>query len=91
NFIAFLYFYSTLKGSLESSGTIDNGIVVIDYPVSSMDNDALFIISILIRELFEDVCNERGTLHSSLYCRTTLIFTKKFLLHMDCRGHCVIK
>lgn len=62
NFIAFLYFYSTLKGSLESSGTIDNGIVVIDDPVSSMDNDALFIISILIRELFEDVCNERGNI-----------------------------
>ena len=62
NFIAFLYFSSTLKGSLESSGTIDNGIVVIDDPVSSMDNDALFIISILIRELFEDVCNERGNI-----------------------------
>ena len=63
NFIAFLYFYqlvrgngkvgsSTTYGSLESApegADTRDKIVVIDDPVSSMDSNALFIVSSIVR------------------------------------------
>lgn len=51
NFITFLYFYSLLNGSLESSGGVTPQVVVIDDPVSSMDSDTMFIVSNLIHSL----------------------------------------
>lgn len=54
NFIAFLYYYHLVKGSLNSEAVKDK-IVVIDDPVSSMDSGALFIVSALVREMIE-VC-----------------------------------
>ncbi len=53
NFIAFLYFYELVKGTLSSNGFMMPKIVVIDDPVSSMDSSALFIVSALVREMVE--------------------------------------
>lgn len=50
NFIAFLYFYHEVKGSI-SSETPKDKIVVIDDPVSSMDSSTLFIVGTLVREM----------------------------------------
>ena len=47
HFLAFLYFYNLLKGQRTYQ------IVVIDDPVSSLDESALFVISSLIREMIE--------------------------------------
>lgn len=57
NFIAFVYFYSLIKGSTDKNTLSKNKIVVIDDPVSSMDGDSLFIISSIIRELIETTLN----------------------------------
>lgn len=54
-FVTFLYFYNLLSGSLDEEGITSNRVVVFDDPVSSLDSDVLFIVSTLIRELFEDV------------------------------------
>lgn len=54
NFIAYLYYYHLVKGSLSSKAVKDK-IVAIDDPVSSMDSGALFIVSALVREIIE-VC-----------------------------------
>lgn len=54
-FISFLYFYHLLKGSLIQSGITTDRVVVIDDPVSSLDADILFIVSTLIRSLFDEV------------------------------------
>ena len=51
NFIAFLYFYELVKGTLSSDGSMLPKIVVIDDPVSSMDSNSLFIVSALVREM----------------------------------------
>lgn len=51
NFIAFLYFYHTVMGSQSDDGRIDDKIVVIDDPVSSMDENTFFYVSALIREM----------------------------------------
>ena len=51
NFIAFLYFYFLIQGSLDQTEDPRNKIVVIDDPVSSMDSGAMFIVAAHIREL----------------------------------------
>lgn len=56
NFIAFLYFYHVVRGSLDDSGMRKDKIVVIDDPVSSMDSNALFIISALVRDMIQ-ICH----------------------------------
>lgn len=54
NFIAFLYFYHRVRGSMNSE-ELKEKIVVIDDPVSSMDSTALFIVSAIVREMI-NVC-----------------------------------
>lgn len=49
NFLAFLYFYNLINGNFSKTKINDEKIVVIDDPISSLDNDTLFIISSLIR------------------------------------------
>ncbi|TKD34385.1 AAA family ATPase [Azotobacter chroococcum] len=54
-FVTFLYFYHLLKGSDSESGVSTDRVVVFDDPVSSLDSDILFIVSSLIKALFEEV------------------------------------
>ena len=60
-FVTFLYFYHLLKGSDSDSGMTTDRIVVFDDPVSSLDSDILFIVSSLIKGLFDEV--RAGTGH----------------------------
>ena len=53
NFICFLYFYFSIFGSFNETKELQDRVIVIDDPVSSMDSDAVFIISYLIRHLIE--------------------------------------
>ena len=55
SFVCFLYFYYLLKGSESESGTATDRIVVFDDPVSSLDCEVLFIVSSLIKGLFDEV------------------------------------
>jgi len=59
-FITFLYFYHLLKGSETESGMTTDRVVVIDDPVSSLDSDILFIVSSLIKGLFDEVRSDNG-------------------------------
>jgi wobble nucleotide-excising tRNase len=60
-FVTFLYFYHLLKGSESEAGITTDRIVVFDDPVSSLDSDILFIVSSLIKGLFDEV--RAGTGH----------------------------
>ncbi|MDV6341805.1 AAA family ATPase [Nitrosomonas sp. Is24] len=60
-FVTFLYFYHRLKGSESEVGMSTDRIVVFDDPVSSLDSDILFIVSSLIKGLFDEV--RAGTGH----------------------------
>lgn len=51
NFLTFLYFYNLINGSISNSGIINKKIIVLDDPVSSLDNEILFIVSSLIRNI----------------------------------------
>lgn len=54
-FVTSLYFYHLLKGSDSDSGMTTDRIVVFDDPVSSLDSDILFIVSSLIKGIFDEV------------------------------------
>lgn len=61
NFISFLYFYQLCLGTdnLHNNGS-KKKIIVIDDPVSSLDSQALFIITTLVRELITRKSNSNS-------------------------------
>ena len=60
-FVTFLYFYHLSKGSDSESGITNDRVVVFDDPVSSLDSEILFVVSSLIKGIFEEV--RAGTGH----------------------------
>lgn len=52
-FVTFLYFYHLIRGSVSESGMTSDRVIVFDDPVSSLDSDILFIVSSLIKRVFE--------------------------------------
>ena len=69
HFLSFLYFYSQVKGC-NPDGTRKDKIVVIDDPVSSLDGNALFIISSIVREMIEICYNSCSHLISHVLLKT---------------------
>ena len=79
NFIAFLYFYQLVRGNGKVGNTTTHGslegtpegadtrdkIVVIDDPVSSMDSNALFIVSSIVRGMIGVCYNNTCLLYTS--------------------------
>jgi len=54
SFVTFLYFYCLINGTLSESSNVDDRVIVFDDPVSSLDNDVLFVVSSLIRKVIND-------------------------------------
>jgi wobble nucleotide-excising tRNase len=52
-FITFLYYLEICKGTLDKHSTIDinNRIIIIDDPISSLDSNILFAVSVLIKNI----------------------------------------
>jgi wobble nucleotide-excising tRNase len=76
-FVTFLYFYHLLKGSDSESGMTTNRVVVFDNPVSSLDGDVTFIVSSLIKGLFEDVRSGTG------YIKQIFVLTHNVYFHKE--------
>ena len=77
NFITFLYFYYLLKGSQEESGVNLDKVVVFDDPISSLDNEVLFIVSSLIRELYNGVRENIGSIKQIIVLTHNIYFHKE--------------
>lgn len=83
-FITFLYFYHLIKGSHTESGINQNCIIVIDDPISSLDNEVLFIVSNLIRKLYVEMDNQTSIIKQiiilthNIYFYKEITFGKKF-------------
>ena len=77
SFITFLYFYYLLKGSESASGMTTDRIVVFDDPVSSLDSDILFIVSGLIKGLFDDVRKNKGNIKQIFVLTHNVYFHKE--------------
>lgn len=83
-FITFLYFYHLIKGSHTESGINQNCIIVIDDPISSLDNEILFIVSNLIRKLYLEMDDANSNIKQiiilthNIYFYKEITFGKKF-------------
>lgn len=76
-FVTFLYFYHLLKGGHSESGTTTDRIVVFDDPVSSLDSDILFVVSSLIKGLFDEVKSGKGQI------KQVFVFTHNVYFHKE--------
>lgn len=83
SFVTFLYFFHLLKGS-ESGKTTDR-VVVFDDPVSSMDSDVLFIVSSLIKSLFDPVRKNTGDIRQ-IFVLTHNVYFYKEVTYTSNRG-----
>lgn len=82
-FITFLYFYHLLKGSETESGMTTNRVVVFDDPVSSLDSDVLFIVSNLIKGIFEEVRSGSGQIKQVFVMTHNVYFHKEVSFRRD--------
>ncbi|GAA8134194.1 AAA family ATPase [Helicobacter pylori] len=57
-FITFLYYYHLVKGSLKENDISKNKVLVIDDPISSLDSNILFIVSVLVKDLMKETMEE---------------------------------
>jgi wobble nucleotide-excising tRNase len=81
-FVSFLYFYHLLKGSESDSGMTSDRIVVFDDPVSSLDSDILFIVSSLIKGLFDEVRGRKG------FIKQIFVLTHNVYFHREITFNC---
>lgn len=77
SFLTFLYFFHMLKGSESESGTTADRVVVFDDPVSSLDSDVLFIVSTLIKSLFDPVRQNKGGIKQIFVLTHNVYFHKE--------------
>lgn len=85
NFIAFLYFYHRVRGSM-SSEELKEKIVVIDDPVSSMDSTALFLVSAIVREMINVCRNNTEYLNPQVpgdFIKQLFILTHNVYFHRE--------
>lgn len=85
SFVTFLYFFHLLKGSESESGMTTDRVVVFDDPVSSMDSDVLFIVSSLIKSLFEPVRKNVGGI-KQIFVLTHNVYFHKEVTYTSDRG-----
>ena len=85
NFIAFLYFYHQVRGSMTGE-ELKEKIVVIDDPVSSMDSTALFLVSAIVREMINVCRNNTEYLNQKVpgdYIKQLFILTHNVYFHRE--------
>lgn len=86
-FITFLYFYHSLKGSTDQSGVVTNRVVVFDDPVSSLDSDVLFIVSNLIKVVFDQIRSGASTIKQCTVLTHNIYFHKEIAFHKKRSGN----
>lgn len=76
-FIAFLYFYYLLDARPDESELGSQLLAVIDDPISSLDNDILFVVSTLIRNLIGRIRSEQEQI------RQVVVLTHNAYFHKE--------
>ncbi len=76
-FVTFLYFYHLLKGSQSGDGTASDCVAVFDDPVSSLDGEMLFVISNLIKDIFEKIGKGEGNIRQAFVLTHNVYFHKE--------------
>ena len=80
-FITFLYFYSLIKGAQIASGITQSRVIVFDDPISSLDSDILYIVSSLIKGIFDEIRSNKG------YIKQIFLLTHNAYFHKEISYH----
>lgn len=76
-FITFLYFLQRIKGGLSKNSISEERVIVIDDPISSLDSNILFVVSTLIKEIINEVRENKGNI------RQVFILTHNVYFHKE--------
>ncbi|EJB47636.1 ATP-binding protein [Helicobacter pylori] len=79
-FITFLYYYHLAKGSLKENDISKNKVLVIDDPISSLDSNILFIVSVLVKDLMKETMKEKTNIKQIIILTHSTYFYKEITL-----------
>ncbi len=82
-FITFLYYYHLTKGSLKENDMPKNKVLVIDDPISSLDSNILFIVSVLVKDLMKETTKEKTNIKQVIILTHNTYFYKEITLKYD--------
>ncbi len=82
-FITFLYYYHLTKGSLKENDISKNKVLVIDDPISSLDSNILFIVSVLVKDLMKETMEEKTNIKQIIILTHNTYFYKEITLEYD--------
>ncbi|GAA7652170.1 AAA family ATPase [Helicobacter pylori] len=82
-FITFLYYYHLTKGSLKEDDISRNKVLVVDDPISSLDSNILFIVSVLVKELMKETMEEKTNIKQVIILTHNTYFYKEITL-LEC-------
>ncbi|WP_164857771.1 ATP-binding protein [Helicobacter pylori] len=82
-FITFLYYYHLTKGSLEENDISKNKVLVIDDPISSLDSNILFIVSVLVKDLVKETMEEKTNIKQVIILTHNTYFYKEITSKYD--------
>lgn len=77
NFITFLYFYYSLFGNSNPDIRIDDKIIVIDDPISSLDSKVSFIVSSLIKSIIASLIQNKEGFKQIIILSHNIFFFKE--------------
>ncbi len=86
-FITFLYYYHLTKGSLKENDISKNKVLVIDDPISSLDSNILFIVSILVKDLMKETMKEKTNIKQVIILTHNTYFYKEITLEYDLKRY----
>jgi len=66
-----------LKGSLSETKITENRVIVFDDPISSLDSEVLFIVSALIKKLFDSINNKTENIKQIFIMTHNVYFHKE--------------
>ncbi|EMJ45287.1 ATP-binding protein [Helicobacter pylori] len=79
-FITFLYYYHLAKGSLKENDISKNKVLVIDDPISSLDSNILFMVSVLVKDLMKETMKEKTNIKQIIILTHNTYFYKEITL-----------
>ncbi|MFP6037200.1 ATP-binding protein [Helicobacter pylori] len=86
-FITFLYYYHLTKGSLKENDISKNKVLVIDDPISSLDSNILFIVSVLVKDLMKETTKEKTNIKQVIILTHNTYFYKEITLEYDLKRY----
>ncbi len=86
-FITFLYYYHLTKGSLKENDISKNKVLVIDDPISSLDSNILFIVSVLVKDLIKETMEEKTNIKQVIILTHNTYFYKEITLEYDLKRY----